>query len=125
MEEAVRHRVAGKKLNRTKDEAKQLRRNLMVSLILHEKIKTTEAKAKAIRAEVEKLVTIAKEDSHHHRGLVLSALANPRATAKLFEVIAPRMADRPGGYTRMFRLGQRQGDGAQMVQLEFVGRQGA
>ncbi len=119
----MRHRVAGKKLNRTKDEAKQLRRNLMVSLILHEKIRTTEAKARAIRSEVEKLVTLAKEDSHHHRGLALSALANPRAVAKLFEVIAPRLADRPGGYTRLFKLGRRQGDGAHMVQLEFVGRE--
>ena len=129
----MRHRVAGKKLSRDYDHRRALRRNLMIALIEHGKIKTTEAKADAIRAEVEKLVTKAKQGlAHpdparavHARRIVLARLGNNRdATLKLFDEIAPRFAERPGGYTRIYKLGPRKGDAALMVQLEFLPAEG-
>ncbi|MBX6342537.1 MAG: 50S ribosomal protein L17 [Thermomicrobiaceae bacterium] len=116
----MRHRVAGRKFSRTTNQRKQLFRNLAVSLILHERMTTTEAKAKTIRPIVEKLVSIAREDTEHHRRLVMSRLANERATAKLFEVLGPRFKDQPGGYTRIYKLGNRKGDNAPMSLIEFV-----
>lgn len=129
----MRHQIAGKKLNRDFDHRKALRRNLICSLVLNEKIKTTEAKAQAIRSEVEKLITKAKRAlAHpvesravHARRLVYASLGNNReATLKIFDVLAPRFEDRPGGYTRRYRLGPRKGDGAEMVQLEFLPSEG-
>lgn len=125
----MRHRVAGKKLGRDADHRKALRRNLMVALIMHESIKTTEAKAKAIRGEVEKLITKAKRALAHDDEmrevhavrLIRSRLGNNREAAlKVFEELAPRYEDRPGGYTRRYRLGPRKGDGAMMVMLELL-----
>jgi large subunit ribosomal protein L17 len=125
----MRHRVAGKKLGRSTDHRKALRRNLMCAVIIHEQIETTEAKAKAIRPEVEKLITKAKrslahEDENraiHARRLVRARLGNNReATQKVFDELAPRFADRPGGYTRIYKLGPRKGDGAMMVLLELL-----
>ncbi len=125
----MRHRVAGKKLGRDKDHRKALRRNLMVSLIMHESIKTTEAKAKAIRSEVEKLITKAKRAMAHDDEmrevhairLIRARLGNNREAAlKVFEDLALRYEDRPGGYTRRYRLGPRKGDGAMMVLLELL-----
>lgn len=81
---------------------------------------TTEAKAKNIRPYVEKLVTIAREDTDHHRRLVMARLASKPATEKLFEVIAPRFDGQNGGYTRIYRLGARKGDAASMALIEFV-----
>ena len=126
----MRHRVAGKKLSRGKDERKSLRRNLMNELFRHEKIKTTRAKAEAIRGETEKLITIAKrglkqEDPArviHARRIVLSRLNNAASVHKLFETLAPRYEDRNGGYTRVYKLGLRKGDVAEMVQIELVDR---
>jgi large subunit ribosomal protein L17 len=128
----MRHQVAGKKLSRDVDHRKSLRRNLMSSLILHERIKTTEAKAKAIRGEVEKLVTKAKRAlAHpdearaiHARRIVRARLDNREATNKVFDVLAPRFEERPGGYTRRYKLGPRKGDGAMMVLLEFLPEEG-
>jgi large subunit ribosomal protein L17 len=125
----MRHRVAGKRLGRDKDHRKALRRNLMVSLITHESIKTTDAKAQAIRGEVEKLITKAKralvhDDEArevHARRIIRSRLGNAREAAnKIFDDLAVRYEDRPGGYTRCYKLGPRKGDGAMMVLLELI-----
>lgn len=127
----MRHRVAGKKLSRSKDQRKSLRRNLMNELFRHEKITTTRAKAEAIRGEAEKLITIAKRGLKHEdparavhaRRIVLSRLNNADSVQKLFDTLAPRYEDRDGGYTRMYKLGLRNGDAAHMVQLELVDRE--
>ncbi|HEU5423266.1 MAG TPA: 50S ribosomal protein L17 [Nitrolancea sp.] len=116
----MRHRVAGRKFGRNTNQRKALRRNLAVSLILHDRMTTTEAKAKTIRPVVEKLVTLARTDDLHHRNLVMSRLADERATAKLFDVIAPRFEGHPGGYTRIYKLGPRRGDAAPMALIEFI-----
>lgn len=125
----MRHRVSGKRLNRDAGHRKALRRNLMTALILNERITTTDAKARAIRSEVEKLITKAKRGlaqdevsrQVHARRIVLARLGNNTdATNKLFEEIAPRYEERPGGYTRRLRLGPRKGDGAMLVLLELV-----
>ena len=116
----MRHRIAGRKLNRNSAERNSLFRNLMISLVQYEKIQTTEAKAKEIQAQIEKLITTSRVDSYHNRGQVLAALDNTLAVAKLFELIGPRYVDRDGGYTRIHKLGLRRGDAAQMVQIELV-----
>jgi large subunit ribosomal protein L17 len=126
----MRHRVAGKKLNRDHDHRKALRRNLMVELVEHGEIITTEAKAKAIRSEIEKLITKAKRalatgdqaQGVHARRIVLARLGNNRdATLKIFDELAPRYETRPGGYTRTIKVGPRQGDNAPMVLMQLVG----
>ena len=135
----MRHRVAGKKLNRSSGHRKALRRNLVTALFHHERIETTEAKAKAIRGQAEKLITLAKrglvaEREDPSRGIYASRLAagrlnrwvtEPDGTVvdvleRLFEDIAPRYVDRPGGYTRIYKLGPRKGDAAPMVLLELI-----
>ncbi len=135
----MRHRVAGKRLNRSSGNRKALRRNLVTALLLHERIETTEAKARAIRGQAEKLITLAKrglvaEQEDPARGVHARRLAVGRMNrwvtgsdgitvdilAKLFNDIAPRFEDRPGGYTRMYKLGPRKGDAAPMVLLELV-----
>jgi large subunit ribosomal protein L17 len=116
-------------LSRDSAHRKALFRNLMTELFRHESIRTTKAKALAIRADAEKLVTIAKhgtakreaeQNDVHERRLVAAVLTDPRITKKLFDDIAPRFMQRPGGYTRMLKLGKRQGDAADMVILELV-----
>ncbi|MCL5958471.1 MAG: 50S ribosomal protein L17 [Chloroflexi bacterium] len=114
------HRVAGRHLGRTTGERRALFRNLMVSLLQREKIQTTEAKAKAIQADVEKLISLAGEDNPHNRQLALSIVPNPLTVAKLFDVIGPRCKERTGGYTRITKIGIRRGDAAPIVQLELV-----
>jgi large subunit ribosomal protein L17 len=89
-------------------------------MILHERLTTTEAKAKSLRPVVEKLVTIAREDTAHHRNLVMSKIDHPAATTKLFEVVAPRFEGAQGGYTRISKLGNRHGDAAPMALIEFI-----
>jgi len=135
----MRHRVAGKRLNRSSGHRKALRRNLVTALIYHERIETTEAKAKAVRGQAEKLITLAKrglaaEQEEPSRGVHARRLAAGRLNRwmtepdgervdvlkKLFEDIAPRFADRPGGYTRIYKLGPRKGDASPMVLLELV-----
>lgn len=127
----MRHKVAGKRLGRSKDHRKALRRNLINALFEHERIKTTEAKARAIRAEAEKLITIAKralasgDNSRqvHARRLLNSRLNNKAIVAKIFDELAPRYEDRPGGYTRTYKLGLRNGDAAKMALIELVDRE--
>jgi large subunit ribosomal protein L17 len=165
----MRHNVAGKKLGRNTKQRKSLKRNLIDQLFQHEKIKTTEAKAKAIRSEAEKIITLARnrgdatrlielaEDGNednlrtlltdaqatrllvlakdsdnaglerearaiavHAQRLVAREITNRETLQKLFDDIAPRYVERPGGYTRIVRLGQRKGDAAEMVQLSLV-----
>jgi large subunit ribosomal protein L17 len=123
----MRHKVAGHKLGRKKDDRAALRRILINQLFEHEHIQTTRAKAEAIRGQAERLITLAKrsadgEDAQkvHARRLVQARLSNPDTVRKLFDDIAPRYANRPGGYTRMHKLGQRLGDAADVVLLELV-----
>jgi large subunit ribosomal protein L17 len=116
----MRHRKAGRKFGRNTAQRQALFRQLAVSMILHERLTTTEAKAKSLRPVVEKLVTIAREDTLHHRKLVMSKIDHTPATTKLFESIAPRFEDTPGGYTRISKLGTRHGDAAPMALIEFV-----
>ena len=123
----MRHQVAGKKLSRGKDERAALRRILIAQLIEHERIETTQAKALAIRGQTERLVTLAKrgikegdDKMVHARRLAAARLSNPKAVMKLFDDIAPRYADRLGGYTRIHKLGPRLGDNAEMVLIEFI-----
>jgi large subunit ribosomal protein L17 len=123
----MRHRVAGKKLSRSKDERTALRRILIAQLIEHERIETTHAKALAIRGQAERLITMAKRGIKegdakmvHARRLAAARLSNPKAVIKLFDDIAPRYADRMGGYTRIHKLGPRLGDNAEMVLIELI-----
>ena len=116
----MRHRKAGRKFGRNPAQRRALLRQLAVSMILHERLTTTEAKAKTLRPIVEKLVTIAREDTRHHRNLVMSKIDHPPATVKLFEVIAPRFEEVNGGYTRISKLGVRHGDAAPLALIEFV-----
>lgn len=123
----MRHQVAGKKLGRKKDERTALRRILIAQLIEHERIETTQAKALAVRGQAERLITLAKrgikegdEKMVHARRLAAARLSNPQAVIKLFDDIAPRYADRLGGYTRIHKLGPRLGDNAEMVLIELI-----
>jgi large subunit ribosomal protein L17 len=124
----MRHRIAGKRLNRHMGNRNALRRNMVNQLFEYERIKTTKAKAEAIRGQAEKLITLAKhgnasEESSrqvHVRRLAASRMANPDMVKKLFDEIAPRYVERPGGYTRIIKLGQRHSDRAEMVLLELV-----
>ena len=129
----MRHRVAGKKLSRSVGHSNALRRNLVTELIRHERIRTTRTKAEAIRGQAEKIITLAKRGlvaaesdpakGVHARRLAASRLNGSEIVQKLFNEIAPRYADRQGGYTRMLKLGVRRGDNAEMVLLEFVGEE--
>lgn len=120
----MRHKVAGRRLNRSGGHRKALRRNLMTDLFRHERIETTQAKAASIRGESEKLITLAKRaeegEQVHARRMASKRLFDPEIVMKLFDEIAPRYLDRPGGYTRVLKLGPRDGDGAEMVLLELV-----
>jgi large subunit ribosomal protein L17 len=117
----MRHRRNRHQLSRSASHRKLLLRNLCKELIDHERIKTTEAKAKAVKPEVEKLITLGKRGDLHARRLALSALGQDKfAVYKLFEEVAPRYADRPGGYTRILKLGPRRSDATEMVYLELV-----
>ncbi len=123
----MRHRVAGFRLNRSKGHRTALRRNLITELFRHERIRTTRAKAQAVRGEAERLITRAKKGNAaggaaavHARRYVAARLNDPEIVAKLFDEISPRYQDRPGGYTRIVKLGPRLGDAAEMVILELV-----
>ena len=116
----MRHRVAGRHLKRSTGVRRALFRNLISELIRHERIQTTEAKARAIKGDVEKIITLAKRGDLHSRRLALCTISDPELVKKLFDEVAPRYADRAGGYTRMMKLGPRQGDAAPMVLLELV-----
>jgi large subunit ribosomal protein L17 len=123
----MRHRISGKKLSRDKDERAALRKLLVKQLFEHERIRTTRAKAEAVRGQAERLITLAKRGNEagesrmvHARRLAAARLGDPDAVRKLFDDIAPRYESRPGGYTRIIKLGPRVGDSAEMVLLELV-----
>ena len=123
----MRHNVAGYKLDRTKGARIALRRNLMKQFFEHERIRTTRAKAAAIRGEAEHIITIARNSANGSdlekvaaRRLVASKLGDNQVIKRLFDEIAPRFANRNGGYTRVMKLGPRLGDSAEMVILELV-----
>jgi large subunit ribosomal protein L17 len=116
----VRHRKAGHRLGMPTDRRIALLRGMARSMLLHEGIQTTETRAKELRRFIERLVTISKSDDQHHRRLALSKLPDKLLIEKLFEVYGPRYASRPGGYTRIIKLGQRKGDAAEMARIEFV-----
>ncbi|GIV70721.1 50S ribosomal protein L17 [Caldilinea sp.] len=127
----MRHRVFGRRLGRNSAQRKALFRNLVRELYLHERIVTTEAKARAVRGDAERLITKAKrglagESNRVHAQRQVVAYLNDKTVAKkVFDVFAPRYAERNGGYTRIIKLGKRQGDAADMVILELVDRPAA
>lgn len=116
----MRHRVKGKILGRKKEARLALLRGLAVELIIHEKIKTTLAKAKTLRPVVEKLITIGKDNSLNNFRQIYSFLQNRQATKKILENLGPRYRERRGGYTRIVKIGRRQGDAAEMAVIELV-----
>ena len=116
----MRHRKKGKILGRTAAPRKALLRNLATSVILYEKVQTTEAKAKAVRPLVERAITAGKTPSLATRRNLMRVFYTEHPIKKLFEVLGPRYATRPGGYTRIIKLGSRKNDSASMVQIELV-----
>ncbi len=117
----MRHRVGGKKLGRKTPHRISMFRNLVTSLLEHERIRTTLPRAKSIRPLAERMITLGKRETLHARRQALAFIKDPAVVAKLFSTLAPRFADRSGGYTRIIRLGFRDGDGAQMALLELIG----
>ena len=116
----MRHNKAINHLGRKSGHRKALLANMAASLILHKRIQTTVAKAKALQTYIEPLITKSKDDSTHSRRVVFSYLKSKEAVSELFRTVAPKIADRPGGYTRVLKTGFRQGDGADMALIEFV-----
>jgi large subunit ribosomal protein L17 len=117
----MRHQKQKGKLSRDSAHRKALLMNLSREIIDHEKIKTTQAKAKAVKPELERLITLAKKGDQHSRRLAMARLGQDKSVVyKLFEEIAPRYAERPGGYTRISKLGPRRSDATEMVFLELV-----
>src|SRR5579862_492442 len=116
----MRHARTGKKLGRDASHRRALYANLACSLIEHGRIRTTEAKAKAVKPYAERLITLGRRGDLHARRQALSELRSQEIVHQLFADVAPRMADRPGGYTRIVKLGHRLGDAAEMVYLELV-----
>ena len=116
----MRHNKAVNHLGRKSGHRKALLANMASSLILHKRITTTLAKAKALRSYVEPLISKSKEDTTHSRRVVFSYLKDKNAVSELFRTVAPKVADRPGGYTRVLHLGFRQGDAADMALIELV-----
>ncbi len=114
------HRIAGRKLSRYRDQRVALLRGLVAELITHERITTTLAKAKETRVMAEKLITHGKKGSLHHRRLALAQVPNTGVVKKVFDVVAVRYSQRAGGYTRIMKLGPRNGDAAEMAIIELV-----
>lgn len=119
------HQISGRHLGRNTPQRRTLFRGLVVDLFRHERITTTEAKAKAVRGDAEKLITLAKRGDMHSRRLARRDVHDAVVAKKLFETLGPRYKDRKGGYTRILKLGPRLGDAAPMVILELVDREEA
>jgi len=117
----MRHGMANRKLGRTSGHRAALFRNQLASLIDKERIITTLPKAKELRPQIERLVTLGKNDSVHNRRQAARVVGDDGLISKLFDILGPRFAERPGGYTRIIKLGARRGDAAEMAILEFVG----
>jgi large subunit ribosomal protein L17 len=116
----MRHRNSGKRLGRNTSHRKAMMRNMVTSLFEHEKITTTDARAKELRPMAEKLITLAKRGDLHARRLVTEVVRDRKTVAKLFERVAPRYAERPGGYTRIIKMGHRLGDKAALSMISLV-----
>lgn len=116
----MRHRNVIKKLDREKAPRQAMLENLATSLFLYEKIQTTEAKAKTVKPMVEKMITRAKVKSVHNKQQLSRVIPDKKAVQKLLDVLGPRYKERNGGYCRIIKIGPRQGDGAQMAQIELV-----
>jgi large subunit ribosomal protein L17 len=121
----MRHKTAGRKFDRPGDERRALLRGLVGDLMRHERLKTTEAKAKEVRPIAEKMITLGKDGTVAARRQAIAYINDKDVVKKLFDDIAPRFTARPGGYTRIIKLGPRKGDGSQMAQLELVERPAA
>jgi large subunit ribosomal protein L17 len=117
----MRHRVSGKKLGRKTAHRVMMFRNMVTSLLDKERIRTTLDRAKAVRPIAERIITLGTRESLHARRQALAFVKDPGVVSKLFDTIAPRFSNRPGGYTRIIRLGFRDGDGAQMAIIELIG----
>ena len=118
----MRHRMSGRKLNRTSAHRKAMLRNMAAALVKHEQIKTTLPKAKELKPYLDKLITLGKRGDLHARRQALSVLGDRALTAKLFDTLAPRYAERNGGYTRVLKTNPRYGDAAPMAFIELVDR---
>ena len=116
----MRHKVAGRKFDRSSSHRRAMFRNLVTALLDHEKIVTTEPKAKETRGFAEKMITLGKKGTLAARRQALAFIIDEKVVNKVFDELAPRYAERPGGYTRVVKLGPRPGDGAPMAQLELV-----
>ena len=116
----MRHRIAGRSLSRASGHRRAMYRNLVTDLLNYEKVTTTEAKAKEVRGLAEKMITLGKKGGLHSRRQAAAFIIDSKVADKVFSDLAPRYAERPGGYTRVTKLGPRLGDGAAMVQLELV-----
>ena len=119
----MRHRSKGRYFGRTSSHRKAMFKNMMVSLLKHELITTTVAKAKELRTYIEPIITMAKVDSVHNRRIVFSRLRDRDMVTKLFNEIAPQYTQRPGGYTRVLKCGNRKGDSAPMAIIQLVDRE--
>jgi large subunit ribosomal protein L17 len=117
----MRHRKTTPKLGRSRDARKRLIRNMVTSLVLEERVRTSLAKAKAVRSRAEKVITRGRSDTVHSRRMVARMVYGSKAVQKVFDVLGPRYADRPGGYTRILKLGHRFGDAAEECVLELIG----
>ena len=118
----MRHRMSGRKLNRTSSHRKAMFANMTASLLLHEQIKTTKPKAKDLRTFVDKMITLGKRGDLHSRRQALSFLQDKEVVTKLFDILADRYKDRQGGYSRVLAAGFRYGDAAPMAYIELVDR---
>jgi large subunit ribosomal protein L17 len=121
----MRHRKSGRYFGRNSSHRKAMFKNMMVSLLKHELITTTVAKAKELRGYIEPMITLAKVDSVHNRRIAFSRLRDREMVTKLFNVLGPHFQTRPGGYTRVLKCGNRKGDAAPMAIVELVGREQA
>ena len=117
----MRHRIAGRKLGRTTSHRVAMLRNLVTSLLEHERVKTTDAKAKEVRPLAERLISLAKRGDLHARRQALSVVRKPELVKKLFETLSPRYQSRTGGYLRIVKVGYRPGDGAPVSLVELIG----
>ncbi len=117
----MRHRRSGRKLNRTSSHRQAMLRNMVTDFLDREKLVTTVPKAKELRPFAEKIITLGKRETLHARRQALAVIRRKDVVAKLFDTLAPRFADRKGGYTRIVRLGYRKGDSAEMALIELVG----
>jgi large subunit ribosomal protein L17 len=119
----MRHRIAGRRLHRDTAQRRALFRSLITEFFRHERIETTEAKAKAVRGDIEKLITLARRTDIRARRTAMLSVTDPEVTKKLFDTLGPRYKDTKGGYTRLYKVGPRLGDAAPIVIMELINRE--